>query len=80
MRRLVAEIFDYGGRSLRCLHDGMTLARLPAKADPRGPQEQKALARAWADKLWRQHREQAAATAPAQLSSKVHILFGSAAK
>lgn len=41
----------------RCLHDGITLKRLPEGVDPRGPQERDALHRAYTEQAWRRMRE-----------------------
>jgi NADPH-dependent glutamate synthase beta subunit-like oxidoreductase len=62
----------------RCLHDGMTLVRLPQHVDPRGPIEQDALHRAYTEQAWRRLREQpqhAAAPIPRNV-----LVFGSTTK
>lgn len=67
---------DY--RSIRCLHEGFTLTKLPADVDPRGPQEQAALHRAHTEQAWRKLRALAKPAGPPAPTNVIH--FGSAAK
>ena len=66
---------DY--RASRCLHDGLTLVRLPEGIDARGPHERAALDRAYAERAWRRRSDR---PEPAVVIPRNVLRFGGAAK
>lgn len=60
----------------RCYHEGITLVKLPP-VDPRGKDEQNAIARAWITRSWLRRHE---ALQPVSRFVRNVLLFGKAPK